>query len=138
MDIKNIQDNELEAIVDWMEELVYLNAKEKIMRNIFPVKSEIWTCNLGLNVGCVINKIRPVVIVQSIGNYDKNSNTIIVAPITRTEPTKSTHVKCALGTVLLEQLKTVSKAQLGKRITVVPFDKMREIENSLKICLGLE
>lgn len=88
---------------------------------------------------------RPVVILQNdVGN--KFSPTVIVAAITsrtRKKANMPTHVSldnAALekdSQVLLEQIRTLDKTRLIKKVGKLTQDEMRAIDNSLEISLSL-
>ena len=88
---------------------------------------------------------RPVVILQNdVGN--KFSPTVIVAAITSRTREKAnipTHVSldnAALekdSQVLLEQIRTLDKTRLIKKVGKLTQDEMRAIDNSLEISLSL-
>ena len=88
---------------------------------------------------------RPVVIIQS-DVTSKNSNVVIVAPVTTTykKSTMRTHVKiggeCGISkksVVLLEQIQTIDKYQLNKRIGKVNDEKMSQIREAIMFTLDL-
>lgn len=107
--------------------LTKLNAK--------PKRGEIWTCQLGKNIGSEENKIRPVVIIQNdTGN--EHSPTTIVVPISNIPKKIPVHIELrrndyflekdeteeVTGTILCEQLKVVSKARLGRHVATLTGD----------------
>lgn len=104
------------------------------MVNLDPVK------------GSEQGKTRPSVVIQNdIGN-DSSPVTIIACitskPKSKLYPTnvhisaQETGLQCD-SIVLLNQIRTVDKTRLIKKIGIVPNDKMLEINEALKISLGL-
>lgn len=90
--------------------------------------------------------MRPVVVLQNdIGN--KYSPCIIVAMITSklTKRPLPTHITLHKGesglikdsVVLLEQIRTIDKSRIDKKISTLPSYKMEEINNAMLISLGL-
>lgn len=86
---------------------------------------------------------RPVLIIQNdIGNHF--SPTIIVAPVTTAHktkriPTHSTYYhKKSYGTILCEQIMTISKDSLTNKIDKLTKFEMSNIDEKLKISIGLE
>lgn len=87
--------------------------------------------------------VRPVLIVQNdIGN--KFSPTVVVACITTKDKNNMpTHVvieDCGLkkrSVVMLEHIKTIDKRRLIGYTGKLSTEKMREVENAIKISLGM-
>lgn len=109
-------------------------------------RGEIYLANLDPVEGSEQGGNRPVLIIQNnVGNY--HSPTVIVAAITgRINKAKiPTHVEIAKDTynlekdsvILLEQIRTVDKRRLQEKLTYLSGDKMREVNDALKISLEL-
>lgn len=88
---------------------------------------------------------RPVVIIQS-DITTKNSNVVVVAPVTTTykKSTMKTHVKIGVesgiskkSVVLLEQIQTIDKYQLNKRIGKLDDEKLKAIREAIMFTLDL-
>jgi mRNA interferase MazF len=85
-------------------------------------RGEIWLVNLDPTVGSEIKKSRPCVVV-SPAELNDNLRTVIVAPMTSRGyaapfrvPVTHAGVK---GLIVLDQLRTVDKARLVKRMSAV-------------------
>ena len=89
---------------------------------------------------------RPCLIIQNdLGN--KYSPTTIIAPITSKRFTKEFSVNVNLlkedsnlkndSTVLLNQIKTVDKSRIIKRISNLDEDLIRKVDIAIKVSLGL-
>jgi mRNA interferase MazF len=80
---------------------------------------EVWLVNLDPTIGSEIKKTRPALIV-SPDITNKYLNTIIIAPLTSTIKPYPTRVVCIFqkkqGQVVLDQVRTVDKARLVKRL----------------------
>jgi mRNA interferase MazF len=80
---------------------------------------EVWLVNLDPTIGSEIKKTRPALIV-SPDITNKYLNTIIIAPLTSTIKPYPTRVVCIFqkkqGQVVLDQVRTVDKARLIKRL----------------------
>jgi mRNA interferase MazF len=80
---------------------------------------EVWLVNLDPTIGSEIKKTRPAIIV-SPDITNKYLNTIIIAPLTSTIKPYPTRVTCIFqkkqGQVVLDQVRTVDKARLVKRL----------------------
>lgn len=110
----------------------------------FPRRGEIWLVNWNPARGSEQAGIRPALIVQNnIGN--ENSSTTIVAAISTTiklypmnvllDPPQGGLTK--LSIIKTSQLLTVSKDRLEKRLGSVDQHKMNEVNQALKLSLGL-
>lgn len=105
-----------------------------------PRRGEIWTCQLGKNIGSEENKIRPVIIIQNNTGNEKSPTTIIV-PISNRPKKIAVHIRLRntdynlaqgetefiTGTILCEQIKIVSKARLGRHIATLKDDFVKNI-----------
>jgi len=85
-------------------------------------RGEIWLVNLDPTMGSEINKSRPCVVVSPVELND-NLRTVIVAPMTSkgfTAPFRVpvTHAGTK-GLIVLDQLRTVDKGCLAKRLGAV-------------------
>ena len=109
-------------------------------------RGDIYYANLSPVIGSEQGGLRPVLIVQNdIGN--KYSPTIIVAAITAKlgKTHMPTHVDlpaklCNLerdSLVLVEQLRTIDKSRLSKKVTTLDKHFMQEVNKALMISLGL-
>lgn len=91
----------------------------------------------------IIFGTRPVVIISD-DKINLNSPVLIVAPLTSQKDKKyGTHVeiydlKGNKSTILLEQMRTISKADLSTYMGSLPDSKMREIEKAILLALGME
>lgn len=92
----------------------------------------------------ILDKARPVLVVS---NNDNNcySNIVTVIPITSTDSHSylPTHISIKLPTrksvsyLVCEQISLMQKCDLGSYIATVTNDKMAEIEEGIKIALGM-
>jgi len=109
-----------------------------------PKRGDVWMADLGERFGHEQQGVRPVLILQNnVGNY--YSPNVIAAAITdakkRGLPTHQT-----IGTygglskesaVLLEQIHTLDKRRLEKRLGTLPPHLMVHVDRKIKISLGL-
>lgn len=109
-------------------------------------RGEIYFADLSNSVGSEQNGIRPVVIIQNdIGNYF--SPTTIVAVITSVckKPDMPVHLflpkeKSKLkedSIILFEQIKTIDKKRLIRKVSKLDEEYLQEMNKQLKISLGL-
>ncbi len=93
-------------------------------------RSEVYWVSLGPAVGTGIQKTRPCVIV-SPDELNSHLHRVIVAPLTRTiRPYQfrvTTSVAGTPSSIVLDQLRTVDIARLGKRAGKVDARTMRDI-----------
>lgn len=128
-----------------MADTLWQNLKKK------PRRGEIWTCELGRNIGSEENKVRPVIIVQNNTGNERAPTTIVV-PISNRQKRIAVHVvlkasdyvlmdkeaEPVTGTILCEQIKVVSKARLGRHVATLNKDFMvRVLDRRLKESLDL-
>lgn len=119
----------------------------KLELELMEVKrGEIWIVNLDPTLGHEIKKSRPAVIIQNdIGN--KYSPVTIIAPLTSQSLEKIYPIEVLLTSensgleqeskVLLNQIRAVDKVRLVKKIGKVNEETLTQIDQALKISLGL-
>ena len=109
-------------------------------------RGEIWLVNLDPTIGHEIKKSRPAVIIQNdLGNV--YSPITIIAPITSQKLDNIYPIEILLtkensglshkSKVLLNQIRAIDKKRLIKRLGKVKQETMGEIDEGLKISLGL-
>lgn len=109
-------------------------------------RGEIYYADLSPVVGSEQGGVRPVLIVQNdVGN--KYSPTVIAAAITsQKDKTKlPTHIsinatQCGLSKdsiVLLEQVRTIDKRRLRKKMGELNYNEMHNIDNAISVSFGL-
>lgn len=97
-------------------------------------------------LGHEIKKTRPAVVLQNdIGN--EFSSTTIVAAVTSKVSARPYPVEAILGpgrsglrvpsTVRLDQIRTIDRGRLIKRLGIADSEEMEEIEQAIQISLGL-
>ena len=137
--------------IQWtMDKIDIINNVDLSLR-IKPRRGEIWTCQLGKNIGSEENKIRPTIIIQNNTGNDKGPTTIIV-PISNRPKKIATHIEIKendyklvpgeknmiTGTVLCEQIKVVSKVRLGRHVATLEDDFLNNIlRPKLKLSIDL-
>ncbi|HSY50091.1 MAG TPA: type II toxin-antitoxin system PemK/MazF family toxin [Thermoanaerobaculia bacterium] len=95
---------------------------------------EVYLVNLDPTVGSEIRKTRPCVIV-SPDEMNRHIRTVIVAPMTTKGQAYPTRVGCTFGgrraRIILDQLRTVDKARLVRRIGRISPSAQLEILSKL-------
>ena len=110
------------------------------------LRGEMYYADLGRGVGSEQEGRRPVVIIQNdVGN--KHSSTVIVAAITTKTTGKRklpTHYEIGAehglkepSLVLLEQIRTIDKHRLEKRIGRLSPKQIKELNHALAVSVGL-
>lgn len=108
-------------------------------------RGDVYYADLSPVIGSEQGGTRPVLIIQNnVGN--KYSPTVIVVAITsKIDKSKvPTHVSIGKdkgltenSVALLEQIRTIDKQRLTDKITHLSDDLMKEVDESLKVSLGL-
>ena len=108
-------------------------------------RGDIWLVNLDPTIGHEVKKTRPAVIIQN-DQGNKYSPTTIIAPITskgieRIYPVEILLKKSkALNTtskILFDHLRAVDKQRLIKKLGRIPNELTENMNNAIKISLGL-
>lgn len=108
-------------------------------------RGEIYWVNFGAPTGSEQGGQRPALIVQNDAGNRSSTTTIIAAITSKKKASYPFHVDISAlesglpqdSTVLLEQLLTINKSRLINRIGSLPSAKMLEIDQALKVSLGL-
>jgi mRNA interferase MazF len=95
---------------------------------------EVYLVNLDPTIGAEIQKTRPCVVV-SPNEMNRHIATVIVAPMTTQGKPYPTRVACRFagksGLIVLDQLRTVDKVRLVKRLGVLHDDEHTSVLNVL-------
>ena len=118
----------------------------KAAKVIQPRRGEVFLVSLDPTVGAEIRKTRPAVVVQN-DPANRRSPVTIVAAVTSQfeEPLYPTEVLVrapeggltADSVVLLNQIRSVDKGRLVRRLGVLKAETMKEIDRALLLSLGL-
>lgn len=111
-----------------------------------PRRGEVYLVNFDPTIGAEIRKTRPALVVQNdIAN--RWSPVTIVAAITSRfeEPTYPTEVVIRApegglevdGVVLLNQIRSIDKRRLVRRMGALKPERMRQVEQAMLISLGI-
>lgn len=107
----------------------------------FPKRGEIYWVNLDPTVSTEINKLRPALVVSNDSGNEYGSR-VIIAPITSAvKKVYPFEVKLTIeereGKVLLDQLRSVDKQRLSKKIASLDYKTMQLVDKALKVALDL-
>jgi mRNA interferase MazF len=95
---------------------------------------EVYLINLDPTVGSEIKKTRPCVII-SPNEMNLHISTVIIAPLTSKLRNYPTRVPCRVegkqGQMVLDQIRTVDKSRLIKKITTLPKTVQGKITSKL-------
>ena len=96
----------------------------------WPRRFEVWLVSLNPTRGSEIRKTRPCVVV-SPDELNRNVQTIIVAPMTTATRPYPTRVRVTFdgknGEIVLDQIRTVDRARLLRRLGALPSATARRV-----------
>lgn len=96
---------------------------------------DIYLINLDPTIGSEIQKTRPCLVI-SPDEMNKNIQTIIIAPMTTKSHSYPTRVKVTFekktGWIVLDQIKTIDRSRLVKRLGRVTNDAITKIKSVIK------
>jgi mRNA interferase MazF len=92
---------------------------------------DVYSVNLDPTIGTEIKKTRPCLVI-SPDEMNRNIRTVIIAPMTSSQKEYPTRVSCTFqkikGQIVLDQLRTIGKARLIKKLgTMDPEDQLEVI-----------
>ena len=117
---------------------------KKHLKN-YPRRGEIYVADLDPAFGRELHKKRPVLIISS-DTLNQNSNTVIMLPLSSIVPkfigpdvVRSTEVKGLDkdSIILVSQIRAIDKDRLIKKVDKVKEDELWEVEEALKLVLGM-
>ena len=98
-------------------------------------RTEVWLVELNPTIGSEIKKSRPCIII-SPDEANKYLNTVTIAPLTSTIRTYPSRVNCSFdgkkGQVAIDQVRTVDKERLKKKLGVMDKRTIEQIFNTLQ------
>ena len=111
----------------------------------FPKRGEIYYVNFEPTIGVEIKKTRPALIIQNdIGNMYSQATIVVAITSSQREP-HPYEVSLRAGEggisrdslILLNQVRTIDKRRLQKRVGMIQSEKMEKVNEALKISLGI-
>jgi len=95
---------------------------------------EIYYVNLDPSIGSEIKKTRPCIIV-SPNEMNRNISTVIIAPLTSKLRNYPTRIPCKVegkqGQIVLDQIRTIDKSRLAKKIDTLTKTTQKKVLNVL-------
>jgi mRNA interferase MazF len=96
---------------------------------------EIYLVNLDPTQGSEIQKTRPCLVV-SPDEMNRYIRTVIIAPMTSTQRDYPTRINLTFqrkkGQIVLDQIRTVDKSRLVRRLATLPASRAREVADILQ------
>ena len=115
--------------------------------NTYPKRGEVWVANLIPGKGWEVAKKRPVIII-SANEINKISPLVIIIPTSSQDPQIIGPTRVLLekevgflekeSVALTYQIRAADKSRFIKKIGILSEEKLFEVEEALKIVLGLE
>jgi mRNA interferase MazF len=113
----------------------------------FPRRGEIYLVSFDPTIGHEIQKTRPALIIQNDISNEHSPLTIVAAVSSQfADPPRPREVVIPAGprtglrnrsAVILNQIRSIDRARLKKRLGVVDGPTMRRVDEAIKISLGL-
>ena len=95
---------------------------------------DVYWANLDPTIGSEMKKTRPVIVV-SPDVMNRNLNTVIVCPLTSSLKNYPTRVNLIIagkeGAIALDQIRSIDKERLAKRITSLSQTQIDVVQNNL-------
>jgi mRNA interferase MazF len=96
---------------------------------------DVYLVNLDPTIGSEIKKTRPCLII-SPDEMNRNIRTVIIAPMTSAQKEYPTRVSCTFqkkkGQIVLDQLRTIDKARLIKKLGTIDSKDQLEVISILQ------
>ncbi|MCW5213661.1 type II toxin-antitoxin system PemK/MazF family toxin [Desulfobulbus sp. TB] len=96
---------------------------------------DVYLINLDPTVGSEIQKIRPCLII-SPDEMNRHIKTVIVAPMTSSKKEYPTRINCKFkrkqGQIVLDQIRTIDKSRLIKKIGAIDSKSQLEVISTLQ------
>lgn len=107
----------------------------------FPKRGDVYWANLDPTIGSEINKKRPCLIISNDEGNEVSSRVAVAAITSACKALYPFHVKIYMnkkeGRILLNQIRTIDKSRLEKKITSFDKETMIQVDKALKIYLSL-
>ena len=144
LNIESEDKKKLINLINWANKAMEISVIEKIEKKYLKVqKGEVWTVDFGENVGSEMNNVRPCVIVNDVIDHFP---LVTVCPITNNNSNFPSQISVnelglsnfLTGTVKTEQIRTISKGRLGKKICDLSETAMFKLDGILLKYFGFD
>jgi mRNA interferase MazF len=117
----------------------------KTKDRVFPVRGEVWIVGFNPSIGHEQGGVRPALIVSEDTFNRSPAELVMVAPITGTDRGVPAHVRvdppegglAKVSFIMTDQIRSISKLRLGRRIGSISSNTMSEVEDRLHYLLGI-
>jgi len=96
---------------------------------------EIYWVSLDPTIGTEVKKTRPCVVITP-DEMNHNLGTVMIAPLTSTTKLYPSRILCNVqgkkGTIMLDQIRTVDKKRLIKKIAQLSAKEIKEVKEKIK------
>ena len=96
---------------------------------------DVYLVNLDPTIGSEIQKTRPCLVI-SPDEMNRNIRTVIIAPMTSAQKEYPTRVSCTFqkkkGQIVLDQIRTIDKARLIKKLGTIDSEDQLEVISMLQ------
>jgi mRNA interferase MazF len=112
---------------------------------VLPKRGDVYYVSFDPTVGVEIRKTRPALIIQNDHGNTHSQATIVAAITSTAREAYPYEVNLNTGegglpknsVVLLNQIRTIDKKRLGKKLGTVSADTMKNVDRAIAISLGL-
>lgn len=144
---KKLKDSSNDIKKDLFDNFIKFSKREKNSNSIRPKYGDIYTCDLGINAGSELDDVRPCIIITS-DKYNEKSTVITVIPISKKNKLFFHQVEInnltveeiesnIEGIAKLEQIRTISKGRLGRKIGKMSSEGMDKINRAMEFHFSL-
>lgn len=107
----------------------------------FPKRGDVYWANLDPTIGTEINKKRPCLIISNDEGNEVSSRVAVAAITSNCKNLYPFQVKIQVnkkeGRILLNQIRTIDKRRLEKKIITLDKETMLQVDKAIKIYLAL-
>jgi mRNA interferase MazF len=116
-----------------------------VKTSLIPSRGDVVMVNLDPTIGHEQGGQRPALVVSADAMNRSPAGLVIVAPITGSDRGIPAHIKVSSpeggltkpSVIMADQIRTISRRRLARRLGVVSSTTMRQVEDCLKLVLDL-
>ena len=141
-ELERVRLTKKEQLEEWVSKALFYTKKENTTK-ILPKPGEIYTADMGVNVGSEINGVRPFFILTAT-TYNGNSGTVTGIPLSQKEFAIKGQVRVdneildegkVSGVLKTEMITTISKGRIGTYIDRLNDKGIHEVGKALETFL---